>query len=267
MNAGHTLWQDRPLNEGIVFSVQAGPLRIWLQRWRDEFHYASKRLDTVNNSVSLSGDQKPDDIAWNRWICGKGGDPVCHLTPVLPPRPVIVKPAMPLQVMPGETVALFVSIPIWVRISLTTAGGSAVELMEEPTQILSNSWFGRPVEGELCYALKTMARRRLEDLRADVHLAVCPLTIKNEAQKTLHFDRLCLRLQFLSLYAGATHLWTNHGTLINRGEDVMTGLRVEAEPPALDGATRMLSGPREIARRGAVQRAFNSMKTMGTFWE
>jgi hypothetical protein len=209
---------------------------------------------------------KPDDIEWHRWIGHVKATTVCTLTPVLPPRPVIVKPAMPLQVLPGGHLDLFVSVPVWVRISLKDeASEKTVDLLEEPTVVLSNSWFGLPVDGELCFALKTSARRRLEDLRPDVYRAVCPLTIRNETEKTFGFDRLCIRVQYLGLYAGESHPWTNHGTLLYRGDETVDGVRFDPGAPAFDQASRLLSSPRETPRRGGVQRAFDSIRTLCAF--
>jgi len=266
MSAAETAWEPIPMGGTTAATRSIGPLQVWVSRWQDECRVAVRR-----DALDVCGERrppadKPDDIEWHRWIGNLEATVVCTLTPVLPPRPVIVKPAMPLQVLPGERLDLFISIPVWVRLSLKDESSQkTVDLLEEPTVVLSNSWFGLPVDGELCYALKTRARRRLEDLRPDLHRAVCPLTIRNETANTFGFERLCVRLQYLSLYAGDTHLWTNHGTLVYRGDAHAGGVKFDSGAPALDQASALLSGPREKIQRGGMQRAFDSIKTMGVF--
>ncbi len=251
--------------DGETFTLQAGPLHIRLERWRDEFHYASERA--VPNRAAPAAGNGNQTTEWKRWICGNG--PVtCRLKPLPPPRAVVVRPAMPLQIIPGAAVELFVSIPVWVRVCLTMDDKPTQEisLFEEPTVVLSNSWFGTPVDGELCYASKTRARRRLEELRPDAHLAVCPLTLRNESAEPLIFERLCVRLQYVSLYAGDTHLWTNHGVLDYRGEDSASSLRFADGPPTGDGVPRQLAEPRDTYRRGGAQRALDSIRNMSSRW-
>ncbi len=266
MRAAEAVWAPIPMGGDTAVTRRIGPLQVWVSRWQDECRVAIRRDEVDAFDERVPPADKPDDIEWHRWIGSVEATAACTLTPVLPPRPVVVKPAMPLQVLPGERLDLFVSIPVWVRISLKDESSrKTVDLLEEPTVVLSNSWFGLPVDGELCYALKTRARRRLEDLRPDLHRAVCPLTIRNETTKTFGFDRLCVRLQYLSLFVGDTHLWTNHGTLVYRGDAHTGGVKFDSGPPALDQASQLLSGPREKTQRGGVQRAFDSIMTMGVF--
>ena len=261
-------WSAWEIEGGDRSRLDVGPVRIWIERIGDEFHYASCRFADGDGALRAEPGEKPGNTEWNRWICG--GKPLkCRVKPLLPPRPLIVRPFMPVQVIPGEAVEFFVSIPVWLGICILPEGQEAGErmLVEEPTVTLSNSWFGLPVDGELCYALKTRARRRLEDLRPDSHLAVCPLTIRNQADRMLTFERLCLRVQHLGVYEGMSHLWTNHGTMLYRGEDAMTGIVFDSGPPARDGAGRLLAPPREAIRHGAMQRAIGTFKTLATFLE
>ncbi len=258
------LWNARNMNDGDHCSLEAGPLHIRMERRGDEFHYHSQR------AASAEGKKLPEESntpEWQRWICGTGSVS-CQLKPLTPPRAVIVRPAMPLQIVPGAGVELFVSIPVWVQVCLTLGDHpeTAVPLLEEPTVVLSNSWFGLPVDGEPCFALRTRARRRIEELRPDVHLAVCPLTLRNEASEPLAFERLCIRLQHVGIYAGQTHLWTHHGQLVYRGEETVGELKFDEEAPSGDGEVRLLSEPREqVPRGGLAQRAFDSIRNFSNF--
>ena len=69
-------------------------------------------------------------------------------------------------------------------------------LKEEPTVVLSNTWFGDPMGGELCYALRTSARRSFDTLRKRPNRAICSVLIKNAFSTPLDFQRLCIKEGF-----------------------------------------------------------------------
>lgn len=260
------MWAPLALEPGRIHAPRIGPLQLWLAHRGDELHLASRMSDDTDAGAEPAPDQpaEADTAAWRRWICGAGPIRIA-LEPRLPDRPVLVRPAMPVAVLPGEEVAFFVSIPIRVAVLCVRDGGKRHEVCEEPSVILSNSWFGSPVEGELCYAVKTRARRHLDELRRDAHLAVCPVTIQNSNSRSLTFERLCLRTQSLGIYAGEHHLWTNHGTLVCRGHDGMTAMTFETVPPPYDRAERLLTERREPHKQSRMMRAFGTFKSISGF--
>ncbi len=264
MHEASALWSELTLGGDATRCLTIGPLTIWLKRQFDELHYAAQ-VQAPGSALTVPEGTNPEGCEWKRWVCGPG-DFHCRIMPVLPPRAVVVRPAMTVQVLPGQSVEFYVSIPVWLALQIEPEGpATPLTLLEVPTITLSNSWFGTPVDGELCYALKTRARRRLEELRSDVHLAVCPLTLKNSAPGPLIFERLCLRVQHMSLYAGASHLWTNHGRLVYRGEESMTEFTFDDGPPACDAAGQRLAVPRAPVRQGTVLRALHNFKSIRMF--
>jgi len=265
MPGGNTLWMPIriPVESGTV-RLQCGPLVLWMRRWQDEFHCAVQRQSPDGTEPVVPQGDKPVDLEWTRWVCGRASEMLCQLKPLLPPRPVVVRPQMPLQVLPHQTVNLFVSIPVWVRVCLRAEPSAPfLDLLEEPSEVLSNSWFGQPTEGEFCYSLKTRARRVLADLRSDAHLAVCPLTIRNESAKSLAFDRLCLRVPMVGVFEGDTHLWTHPGTLVYRGGDTLDEVTFDEIAPSMDGESRRLADPRDNTRRSGMRRAIDRLITGG----
>ena len=256
------LWDPWYMDPDQVYSKQIGPLRLWTEHRGDELHVAAQIDPTVTNSAAEAAAEKPQDIEWRRWICGR--DKVrLVLEPRLPDRAIVVRPLMPVTVLPKCEVEFFVSVPIQVAVRMFNGNNNdRRDICEEPTVKLSNSWFGLPVEGELCYALKTRARRRLDELRSDVNLAICPVTVRNSDSKELTFERICLRMQHLSVYSGDNHLWTNRGIMDYHGEDDMTKITFENTPPACDGARQVLAAPREPEKKNLMMRAFGNFKTM-----
>ncbi len=260
------MWAPHALEPGKIHALRVGPLQLWLAHRGDEMHLAARLIDETDARAEPDPDQpaEADVAAWRRWVCGIRPIQIA-LEPRLPPRPVIVRPAMPVTVLPGEEVAFFVSIPIRVAVLCVRDGGEQREVCEEPSVLLSNSWFGPPIEGELCYAVKTRARRHLDELRHDAHLAVCPVTIQNSDSRSLTFERLCLRTQSLGIYAGEHHLWTNHGTLVHNSHDGMTTITFETTPPPYDRAKRLLTARREIQKQSRMMRAFGTFKSISGF--
>ncbi|MFU8779829.1 MAG: hypothetical protein ACNA71_02240 [Kiritimatiellia bacterium] len=255
-----SIWGGQKLVANAVSRYRVGPLCIWLERRGDELHYAFSRKDI---DVPLNDVEKPDHIEWSRWICGEG-DLDLELKPSLPPRPVVVRPVMPLTILPGQTVRFFVSIPVYVAgILVDTQSGKSVTAFEEPTVILSNSWFGQPVDGTLCYALRTRARRAIEELRTDAHFAICPMELRNMSDGALFFDRLLLRTSRLGVYRGSQHLWTSVATLAYHGEMPLPELQYAAEVPGYDGAKSLFAAPREQIKRGMMDRAWEGIRGIG----
>ena len=255
----HGPWEPWRMESDTVIARRIGPLTLWMEHRDDEFHLASQRGDEEGDETVP---EKPEDLDWRRWICGTGA-PRVVLEPRLPDRPVIVRPAMPVTILPGRSVDLFVSLPVRVAVRLMAEpGGTREDICEEPTVLLSNSWFGLPVQGELCYALKTRARRRLEDLRTAAHLAVCPLTVENAGPSALAFERLSIPVASLRVHAGAHHLWTSRGVLHYRGEETVPAIAFETSPPALDHAGDVLAEPRTVTKQNLARRVLGSVRAV-----
>ncbi len=260
MNRVASTWGKQALPEDDHLHLQIGPLAIWLERASDELHGAFSRKPPVGEEVPSS---KPDGIEWSRWICGTGALEL-RLRPVLPPRPLVVRPRMPLQVLPGQRLQFFVSVPVYVWGDLLMGSPAApVAAFDEPTVVLSNSWYGNPVDGELCYALRTRARRTLEELRSDRHLAICPLRVSNESAKPWLFERICLQGPRMHIFAGEHHLWTSMAHLTQKGDEASPVSVYDSVPPPFDQAQVRLSEPREQLKRSVMERAFGGLRGWG----
>ena len=229
---------------------------MWLERMGDELHYAFSRKESDSTPKAA----KPDHIEWSRWVCGDGTLDL-ELAPALPPRPMVVRPVMPLQILPGHQVQFFVSIPVYVAgVLVEPDGQNRVTAFEEPTVVLSNSWYGMPADGTLCYALRTRARRSLDELRTDSHLVICPLELVNESNQSLLFERVLLRSSLMGIYQGTQHLWTSGTRLLYRGEDPVPALTYLSGAPGYDDASVCLAPAKEQARRGMLDRAMDGIR-------
>lgn len=252
------LWTPRTVKAGETVEIGLGSLRMWVHKEKHDWHIAHEieAGDDERCSVSLSESSFEADRKWTRWILDDRIDQI-QVQPQMPDRPLIIRPEMPMCLMPKETVQLFIGIPIWLR---TFFGSKQEQGIEIPSVVLSNSWFGSFTEGELCYAVRTQARLNLDDLQPSACRANFPLEIRNASTEILKFERLCIRPQHLNIYEGATRLWTGKGRVSYRGEENWSRMIYAKHPPEFDAAKALVGQARESIRRGALLRTFDTLK-------
>jgi hypothetical protein len=193
--------------------------------------------------------------------CAFGASDYNHLlfTPCLPDRPVVTRLETPLNILPGETVSLYVISPLRLRIELD---GTAKLLQEIPTYRLSDTWFG-PMSsaGELCYASTVPAFLSLAEVPLLLHCAISAVTIRNSGADSLRLDRINVPLPKLSLfYATRTGFWTDAFSLERKEDSEMASLKLDRQPPFEASPSEFVAGPRHIgAESNSVVRAFSAL--------
>lgn len=190
----------------------------------------------------------------------EGSDERVLLTPRLADRPVVMRPLSPLTVAPGAQAEIYVSSPVLVEIAV----GPEPTVLEEvfPVQP-SDTWFGEStIAGELCYASRTRARLRPDELPPTNDRAMTAVRISNRASDPLSIERLALRAPNLDLFATAAGgLWTEDIALDRAGGDRLTRLTRIDGPPRHAGDAALLGTAREPTARNFFARAFGEMFT------
>jgi hypothetical protein len=161
-----------------------------------------------------------------------------RLEPALPDRQVVARPELPLNLLGGEEVSLFVSVPLSVRIF--TSGDRP--LVDVPSQRLTDTWFGPSTRvGELCYAQRTKAKLHAAELPICPHLAICRVRLANHAQSPLVVDRLSLPVNHLDLWAHRDRgLWTRAIEVERAADGSLASVRLgEGPPEQAAGAVRL----------------------------
>lgn len=251
-------WMPHAMGQDQSMDLCLGSLRVWMHRGEQEW-YIAHEIESENTercSVAISDESLAPDRDWTRWILDDCIERI-QLSPQLPDRPLIVRPEMPMCLMPKQSVQFFIGIPIWLAI---TFGAKYEQAIEIPTMTLSNSWFGQFTEGELCYAVKTTAKLHPQELLPSPQRAVFPLEIRNISQEKLNFERLCIRPQYLNVFQGNTRLWTSKGRVSYRGEDNWSRIVYASNAPEFDQASRLLGAARDSMQRGAFLKTFDSLK-------
>jgi len=263
-------WGDFSFDDNDAARWRVGPSTLWIYRSAQAWHVITLESDDALadsaesndpapiEQTELSMDDLPRDAVVSRYSF-QSADSVCRLHPVLADRAVVVRPDIPLYVLPDERVTLYVSTPLWIRVEV---GASSRLLQEVPSFRPSDTWFGPSTrEGELCYAGKTAGRLRLQDLPRRLHRAITPIHVRNFGADALHIDRVQVPVQYLSLFEGKDHfLWTQAVTLDREtAGDVATVRFEESDIPKEAGPTTQLGGPRLHVRTNMIVRTFSSL--------
>ncbi len=243
---------------------QGGRLRLHLVRQEHEWRVAPcAEQNPAAPGLTVLDEYPPGDLPWRRWTVDRTGDRV-RFEPAMPPRPIVVRPDSPVHIPPRHSTHFLVSVPVWVRVFVADGpAGSELQIADEPTEVLSNSWFGDPTQGIACYALRSRARRASSELGEEPCRAICPIEIVNTAQSPLFFERLCLQVGSMAIYrAGDAALWADAATVSYRGEEALSHVSYASHPPpgAGDGAPR-IAAPRNPAEKSILDRTFANLRT------
>ncbi len=258
--------------EGEAWQLfELGSLRLELRRLGREWWIRSSRRpleeeeggSEPRESASSEGGGEGEEAIGDRFVFREAPGTV-KLEPTLADRPVVSRPVAPLHVPSGESVTVFVSSPLWVRISV--GSGEAVrELLELPLTVLSDTWFGpSSMVGQLCYAARTRARMHLDEVAPRPHRAVTPVEIRNESARKLLLERLSLPVPHLGLYREANGaFWTESLAIVRRDERVPEAVEIGEGPPGEASEARFLRPPREPSRRGNLLASFSLLLERG----
>lgn len=267
-------WGTFSLDEETAGRWEVGPATLWLYRLASEwrlFYQPSSDPATTDSMVNRSDvtvplpesdrmallDTEDPSLQVNRYSVRRTEAQI-SLQPALADRPVISRPEHPLHVPPDESVTLYLSTAVWVRIERVE---SERLLHEVPSFRMSDTWFGAStIEGEFCYATRTAGRLRLDSLPRRYHRAVTPLRIKNTAEDTLTLERVQLPVQHLALYVTPTHqLWTQAVTMTRAEGREGAGVQIRSGPPTDAEEAELIQEPRKTDKKGLFTSTFSAV--------
>ena len=259
------LWEEFKIEHGETIKLQIGALSVWIEHRGEEYLFTYAYGDD-NNDLSVTtlktSDTVPDDLTWSRYIV-QNSSIKFKLAPVLPDRAVVVNPEFPVTLAPNSDVLFFMSIPLWVKI--LSGSKKMVEFLEIPSQVLSNTWFGDSMNGELCYALTTRALINVEGHGVQPQRIVCPVRILNKELNAFDFQSLCVHVEHLKVYSGTKHLWSNEVTITYKGNEQPSEVRYIDRVPKYEKDCVLLSLERQPAQKRIISRSFSLLKSFTTF--
>jgi len=249
-------WGVHELPEGADRALRVGPLHLRLVRSSGEIWLAHAR-ELPNREPDDAPALSDAEAEWARWAV-PGESTGVRLVPAFPDRPLVVTPEDSFHLVQGARARVYVRVPLWVRVELH--GRAATRLTEIPSVILSDTWFGDFMEGELCYFQPTTARREVRPEHFDDHLAVCPILLSNRSEDPLAVEKLALRVAHLSVFRRGPELWADETRVRYRGDEAGSEVRTAHSPPSEAPDATLLTPPRTPADRGFRARTFSRLK-------
>lgn len=244
-------WGEHDVPEDGERELRLGPLRL--------------RFTSVSGEIRIAHDRDGSDAepVWARWAPAAWSGRI-RLTPVLPDRPVVVKPDAEFRLLRDARARIYVRVPLQVHVEALCA--SPRSLLRVPTSVLSDTWWGTPEEGELGYWLDTRARREIRDEDFEEHLCVCPLHLENVSKDDLVVDRIALRVAFLSVFRQGTRLWADETRVRYLGDEAGSRLDMSGRPPADAPDAVRMTPPDEAMARGFTARTFARLRSSIGEW-
>ncbi len=246
------------LNDGQTIIHELDKLRLWVRRELNEIWIARQ---IVTSTIVKS--KEPDASDWTRYVLQDKVD-TFELKPTTPDRPIIVRPLHSFKVFPGAEATVYTSIPVWVE--LRTVQKKVNVIVEFPLLSLSETWFGDPTEGELCYAAVTRALRNFQPELVKLYRITCQLDVKNHSNEELHVDKFCFRVGHLSIFQKDDRLWADVTRTEFEGSDKQSHITMTGRCPKIAKGAILVAGPRDPQKKGIRSKTFQLIKDLGFSW-
>lgn len=255
-------WGSYQVEDGQSRFWRVGNVVICVDRVTNEWHIASCPVGNIDGLPDQDQEQENldsnfhipfDKLNFKTFTFHTQAE--IELTPVLPDLPLASKLERPLYIPGGEDILLYVSSPVWVRVQ---TGTSKIILVEIPTFVLSDTWFGPNTrEGELCYAGYTHCSPHLKDVPSGPDRIISPMLIKNHAREPLKLENISVPLPYLSVYSDADNfLWTEQ-LYVYREDDISPEVEVAKGPPkALEELKLLTRARKDIQNASSIKRFF-----------
>lgn len=257
-------WGGFSPQEGQIHALKIGPSAFWVTRYTQEWRVAHVQYeDNPSSVVALESDVAassiPGDVSVSQFGFHKSPQSLTF-SPLMADRAMVVKPEHPFFIQSGEEVTIYVTIPLWLRLSIPETKAVLKDYaLYRPT----DTWFGSStIEGELCYASRIKGRLRLEDVTILPHQALTPLRIHNKAKEPLLLEKVKLPVMYLAIYQSDNLLWTQSLSLIREESGDLAALRLGKAAPREIAKAERLAEPRQKAEKNLVVRAFSKLFSM-----
>ena len=249
-------WGPQDFEEDQTMRWQIGPRDLWVTRADREWRVATRLLLSERERLSAPpapSDPPPNDpdVHVRRYV--SDGQQRLRLQPMLPDRPLVVRPVVPIFVPPARSTTLYVSSPLWLRLFL---GDESVPMFDEPVDRPSDTWFrSSPTRGTLCYASRTTAGLRLDAVWQLSHRAVVTILVENRSTSVLAIERMSVPVHELSISADDDgRLWTDR---LELRQDDQVGAAVNVAPrQGTEAGKSRVADPRRLRSKGSLFEAF-----------
>jgi len=250
------IWKDYDLKDNKLFSWEIGNLKLWCQSTTNEIQIISKH---ITNDETKNQKEPPEDIIWSRWAL-KDNNSKIQFKPIFPDRSVVVKPESSFWLMMDTQAQIYIRIPIWLQINLIKQ--KPIHLIDIPTVILSNTWFGTFFEGELCYWISSGVRQQIEPDPIRSYSVACPIKLINKSKEDLLVEKICLKVDNLSLFLNNEQLWSDETQMLYKGSNNISQIKATGKPPKESPSAVLLTPPKKPLKDSIMTKTFASLKDL-----
>lgn len=279
------VWTDVPIYDGKTVTHKVGPVTIHIKKFLNEIWiaYTSNVTENIpeavdftkrpnkdnvspetfeNDTPQVSAGSKPSELMWNRWAMKTEVSSI-RFRPIFPDRSVVIKPEYPFKIAHGASVRVYTRIPVFIRITPTDEPDHVIT--DIPAMKITGTWFGDFLNGELCYWITSKARREITEDLYEHHLCITPMTITNESNEDLPFDKMSLKVAHLSIYNNNQAMWADETKITYFGGDKLSDIEMQGVAPIEAGNAKLLTKPRTPIRKSLTVRTFRLIKEIPNF--
>ncbi len=248
MTDSGNFWVPRTLPHGKAALWRLGPVRVWLQRDKDEWLFAVERGENarIRDCSMVPLDVAPAGLEWDPIVLSPEFRDFTVM-PVPPDRPVVLRGTRPILLPPKQKAVFFARAPVFLKFIAMSGDdpSKTADLKTIPSMIMSDTWFGDTMDGVLCYALRVSAARDHEDLEPGPNHAVCPVMIENKGTEGLTFEKVCLHLEHADIYRGRDHMWSSEINVCESGGGAPSIVNYSHGPPVYEDHLQRLHTAKE----------------------
>lgn len=234
-----------------------------VQKKEDEWLIESEHREGEEDESFFCREEPYEFTKPVRWNCSAKPQWIQAL-PALPTRPILARPQHAIQIAPHTDLRFFVSIPI--NLQLYQGQEKPQLLADIPIKPLSDTWFGDPFNGELCYLVRTRAVRHLEEVAKELYRTLTEVTVRNETEEPFLLQRIHVPAAHLSIYATeASQLWTESLRYVYHGDDHPLQISPSHGIPSTPKGLKLLNGAREKLDKNLIHRTFGTLKMFSSW--
>ena len=220
MQNNNKWWGDFEFSNNEIISWKIGERQIAIKRCN--FEWMVWNIETQNElnipiqiQTNINEDEINSDV-YSRHVLDKDIQSL-SIEPSLADRAMIARPSVPLSIMPGQTIKMYISTPIWFTALLQN---KSLPVFDVPFWRPSDTWFGpNTLTGDLCYSKYTDAKINFDKLEKNSNRAITVISIKNNDKAALKVERINIPVPLLRLYCDSENkLWTDKINIIQKTE-------------------------------------------------
>lgn len=202
-------------------------------------------IDQVPSPVS----DVPGSLHW-RSVVGTAGSPRLVIRPRVPDKSFVIRFAEPLDLAAGASWTIQGRVPLWVEVL-----ADQTTVIDEPSVPFTQTWFGGPQTGRVCYRADTEFPIRPPWPPVGMLSAGVSVTVRNQTKKSYSFGRMAVPVEQSAVLRseadGFLQLWD--AVALYSGEDRLE-LSMTAPKPPLKAVE--LSPPRRSPAEVMLERSF-----------